>query len=186
MKVKLVADRRIREANSSWRSDILRKFEAAADVFDNEFGIRLAFDGIHPWAPQERVTSTSELLKLLKQQVPLADREGSYDLIIGFTQLPGRIMPGHARVDEIGDCRTGLGNFIALAVTESRRYTEAERLHGDNDVQTLIHEIGHIFGAEHVDDRDSIMAVYYRPYSDFDRKNRDVILRNKFCAFRRG
>jgi metallopeptidase family M12-like protein len=164
----------------------LRKFRAAADFFDDEFGIRLAVEGVHPWTPEEPVTSTSDLLKLLKAQVRLTDGRESFDLIIGFTQLPGRVMPGHARVDEIGDCATGLGNYIALAIADTSGHIDDGRLRGDTDVQSLIHEIGHIFGAEHVEDRESIMAVYFRPYSDFDKKNRDIISQNKFCAFRRG
>jgi len=186
VKVKLVVDRRVRESNVSWRSHISRKFRAAADFFDDEFGIRLAVEGIHPWTPEEPVTSTGDLLKLLKAQVRLTDGRESFDLIVGFTQLPGRVMPGHARVDEIGNCATGLGNYIALAVADTRGYGDDGQLRGDTDVQSLIHEIGHIFGAEHVEDRDSIMAVYFKPYSDFDKKNRDVISKNKFCAFRRG
>lgn len=186
VKVKLVVDNRVRDANVNWRDDILRKFITAADFFEDEFGIRFAVAGIQPWTSQEPLTSTQELLKLLKKQFPLNDGRERFDMVIGFTQLPGRVMPGHARVDEIGDCASGLGNYIALSITDTGRYTEADRARGDRDAQSLIHEIGHIFGAEHVNDRDSIMAVQFRPYSDFDKKSRDVILKNKFCAFRNG
>ncbi len=186
VKVKLVVDHRVRDTNVNWRNDILRKFSAAADFFEDEFGIRFVVAGIQPWTFQEPATSTGELLKLLKKQVPLNDGRERFDMMIGFTKLPGRIMPGHARVDEIGDCVNGLGNYIALSVTETGRYFEDDRSHSDRDEQTLIHEIGHIFGADHVNDRDSIMAVYFRPYTNFDKKNRDVIFKNKFCAFRNG
>lgn len=186
VKVKLVVDRRAREANVGWRDDILRKFTTAADFFEDEFGIRFAVAGMQPWNYQEAMTSTADLLKLLKKQVPVTDAAGRFDLVIGFTQLPGRVMPGHARVDEIGDCNSGLGNYIVLSITDTDRYLETDRARGDRDSQSLIHELGHIFGAEHVDDRDSVMAVQFRPYTDFDKKNREVVFKNKFCAFRNG
>ena len=186
VKVKILADPRIRQVNPRWRDEIERKFEAAADFFDREFGIRLVAQVIHPWALEERIASTSELLRILKKQAPLADKDGSFDLIIGFTALPGRISPGHARVDEIGNCRDGLGNYIAISATETLNRVDPDSALGNTDVLTLIHELGHIFGAEHVNDGNSIMSVHFKPFSDFDRKNREIILKNKFCPFKRG
>jgi len=185
VKVKILADPRIRQANPRWRYEVEAKFEAAADFFEKEFGIRLVAQ-IRPWPLEERVASTAELLRILKKQAPLADKDGSYDLIIGFTVIPGRISRGHARVDEIGNCRDGLGNYIAISATEPLRRTDPDSTLGNTDVLTLIHEVGHIFGAEHVDDRSSIMSVHFNPFTDFDRKNREIIFKNKFCPFKRG
>jgi hypothetical protein len=183
--VKILADSSIRKADPRWHNEIDQKFAAAADFFEREFGIRLVAHKIQ-WPLEGKVTSTAELLRALKQHVPLNDKEGSYDIVIGFTALPGRISPGHARVDEIGNCRDGLGNYIAISATENLRSSERESILGNSDVLTLIHELGHLFGAEHVDDRRSIMAVHFNPFTDFDPKNREIILNNKFCPFRKG
>jgi Metallo-peptidase family M12 len=186
VKVKILADSSIRKNDRRWHDEIDQKFTAAADFFEREFGIRLLAHKIQPWPLERQVASTAELLRDLKLHVPLSDQEGRYDIVIGFTALPGRINPGHGRVDEIGNCRDGLGNYIAISATETLRSSEQEALLGNSDVLTLIHELGHLFGAEHVDDRSSIMAVHFNPFTDFDPKNREIILNNKFCPFRKG
>jgi len=53
----------------------------------------------------------------------------------------------------------------------------------DYDTVALIHELAHIFGAEHVQDTASIMHEYFDYRSAFDLKNRSVILRNRNCPF---
>ena len=183
--MKILADSSIRQDDRRWHDEIEQKFAAAADFFEREFGIRLVAQKIQPWPLERKVRSTAEFLRDLKQHVPLSDKEGSYDIVIGFTALPGRISPGHGRVDEIGNCRDGLGNYIAISATETLRSGERESLLGNSDILTLIHELGHLFGAEHVDDRRSIMAVHFNPFTDFDPKNRETILNNKFCPFRK-
>jgi len=51
------------------------------------------------------------------------------------------------------------------------------------DIIALIHELGHIFGAEHVADVNSLMHEDFSYRSDFDRKNREVIRKNRLCPF---
>ena len=61
-------------------------------------------------------------------------------------------------------------------------YRNSEEL--ELDALALIHEFGHIFGAEHTEDRDSIMNQHFRYRVDFDRRNREIILKNRSCPFR--
>jgi hypothetical protein len=51
------------------------------------------------------------------------------------------------------------------------------------DVLTLVHEIGHVFGAEHVADMQSIMHEDFGYRTEFDAKNRSIIKKNRICAF---
>src|SRR6266545_1206085 len=51
------------------------------------------------------------------------------------------------------------------------------------DVIALIHELGHVFGTEHVNDRESLMHENFGYRTEFDAKNRSVILRNRSCPF---
>ncbi len=51
------------------------------------------------------------------------------------------------------------------------------------DAIALIHEIGHVFGAEHVTDTTSIMHEHFDYRTEFDVKNRAVILENRNCPF---
>jgi predicted Zn-dependent protease len=54
------------------------------------------------------------------------------------------------------------------------------------DVIALIHELAHIFGAEHVDDRASIMHEDLGYRTEFDDKNRSIVQKNKLCPFAKG
>jgi len=47
----------------------------------------------------------------------------------------------------------------------------------------LVHELGHVFGAEHVEDTNSIMHEEFGYRTEFDAKNRAVIQKNRLCAF---
>jgi hypothetical protein len=53
------------------------------------------------------------------------------------------------------------------------------------DLVALIHEFGHIFGAEHTDDTKSIMHIPFDYRDDFDPKSRATIAKNKLCPFQR-
>ena len=184
VRVKVVVDGRAREGNARWREQIRERVKAAADFFENDFGVRLAIQGIEPLNLDERISSSAELLARLKARVPLRGNGGDYDLVIGVTQSEGRIARGHARVDEIGNCAEGLGNYIAIALTEPLRRRPLEPTY-DTDILALIHEFGHIFGAEHVQDPQSIMSASYNFGTEFDHKSREIILKNKWCPFRK-
>lgn len=156
--------------------------EAVSDYFEREFGIRLVILKISPWPEAKGISSTARLLARLKEQAPLKDPEGSYDLIIALTGEWVNVYHAGARVDRIGNCQQGLGNYIVSSVSERLRYrgTSAEPTF---DVVALIHELGHIFGAEHVQDPTSIMHEDFDFRTEFDENNRQIILKNKFCPF---
>lgn len=183
IRVRILADANIRENVPRWRDDIGSKFKAAADFFENEFGVDFPPPLIQPWNSKGKVASTAELMSLLKSDAAVLDTQGSFDITIGFTWIPGRISRGHARVDEIGNCRDGLGKYIAIASTGSLMPDERDAPLGNIDASTLVHELGHIFGAEHSEDPGSLMAVNFRPYSDFDKQSRAIILKNILCPF---
>lgn len=181
--VKVLADPRIRERNPRWMEEARTLVEAASDYFEQEFGIRLVTKKTSPWLLRDRSSSTALLLNQLKEEVPLKDQDGSYDLIIGFTGETVNIYTGgRARVDRIGNCQDGLGNYLVSSVSAPFRYL-GRPLEPGIDVVALIHELGHIFGAEHVQDTSSIMHEPFDYRTEFDKKSRDTILKNKFCPF---
>jgi len=183
VRVKVLADPKLREENPRWVEELRDLVEAASDYFEREFGIRLVTQRVSPWPERERIASTALLLARVKRQVPLTDENGRYDLIIAFTgELVNIYSDGKARVDRIGNCQQGLGNYLVSSVSGRFRY------HGPNtepniDVVALVHELGHIFGAEHTRDINSIMHENFDYRTEFDNKSREVILKNKFCPF---
>ncbi len=182
VRVKALADPKLRERNPHWQEEVGELVEAASDHFEREFGIRLVAQSIGPWPLEERILSTAHLLSYLKEKFPLNEQGGSYDLLIGFTGENVDTYKGRARVDRIGNCQQGLGAYVVSSVSGPfhyrGRYSEPEL-----DVVALIHELGHIFGAEHTQDISSIMHENFDYRTEFDKKNREIILKNKFCPF---
>jgi len=184
VRVKALADLPFRERNPSWDREARGLIEAASDYYEEEFGIRLVTQSVSAWPENERVPSTPALLARLQKQFPIAAADGGYDIVVAFSgeNVSRLLAAGRPRVDRIGDCRQGLARFIVVPTQKVFRYT------GGNDqpapdVVALIHELGHIFGAEHVEDFNSIMHENFDYRTEFDAKNRGIVLNNRSCPF---
>jgi hypothetical protein len=184
VRVKALADLPLRERNTHWEEEIRRLVEASSDYFEEEFGIRLITQSTAPWPVRERIPSTPQLLLKLKRDFPLSKKDGHYDLIIAFTAEPLNryTRAGRPRVDKIGDCQQGLGGYIVAPVSTLFRYARVNR-ELTSDLVALIHELGHVFGAEHVNDSTSIMNEEFGYSTEFDMKNRNIVLKNRNCPF---
>jgi hypothetical protein len=184
VRVKALADPAMRARNPQWEKELRGLVEAASDYYEREFDIRLITQSAGAWPERARIASTSELLLKLKRELPSEAGPSGYDLVIAFTgeSVSRYIAAGRPRVDRIGNCRDGLSNYAVVPVREIFRYRgpAAEITY---DTAALIHELGHVFGAEHVTDTLSIMNEQFDYRSEFDMKNREVILQNRNCAF---
>ena len=181
-----MADPKLREENPRWVEGVRELVEAASDYFEREFGIRFVAKRISAWPLHERTSSTASLLVRLKRQVPLRERDESYDLVIAFTgELVDIYRDARGRVDRVGNCQQGLGNYVVSSVF-TPFVTYGPDSEPELDLQALIHELGHIFGAEHIEDISSIMHEDFDYRTEFDKKSREVILKNKFCQFAKG
>ena len=186
VRVKALGDLKLREEDPRWMQTVKGLIEATSDYFEREFEVRFVVKKITPWPLVAETTSTVVLLTRLKEKVPLKDRAGSYDLIIGFTgENVSLYVSGRARVDRIGNCSLGLGNYLVSSVTSSFQYQGPDS-EIEWDVLALIHEMGHIFGAEHTNDSTSIMHRDFAYRTEFDQRSRDVILQNRLCPFGKG
>jgi hypothetical protein len=179
-----LADVSFRARNSRWSEEARGLVEAASDYYEREFGIRFVTQSVLPWPTQERIPSTPQLLAKVEQEFPSQKKDGSYDLIVAFTAegVSRYFTTGRPRVDRIGNCQQGLGNYVINPVNKPFHYAGAYA-DPEPDVIALIHELAHIFGAEHVDDRRSIMHEDLGYRTELDDKNRSVILKNRSCSF---
>ncbi len=185
VRVKALADPSFRARNPKWDEEVRGRVEAASDYFEHEFAIRLVTQSTGAWPLEERIPSTPALIAKLKKDFPTG-KKVNYDLIVLFTgeHVSRYTVDGRSRADRIGDCQRGLANYIVLTAGDVFRYTGV-RDDLDYDTVALIHELGHVFGAEHVQDTRSIMNENFDYRSEFDQKNRDVILKNRNCPFAR-
>jgi hypothetical protein len=185
VRVKALADLPFRSRNPGWAQEARDLIEAASDYYEEEFGIRLVTQSVAPWPENERVPSTPALLARLQKQFPAAAADGSYDIVIAFTgeNVSRLLTAGRPRVDRIGNCSQGLARYIVLPIRRPFRYTGVSTMDLDPDVITLVHEIAHVLGAEHVEDINSIMNEDFDYRSQFDAKNRTIIHNNRSCPF---
>ena len=182
VRVKLVADGKLREKDPRWRETAAGLLEAASDFYRREFGIRFVAASVEPWELNESSQFVVTLMKRLAQTYPVKERDESYDVIVALTgERLTFYMGGRGMVNRFGNCREGLGNYIVSSVTEPYRHTGVAE--PTLDAVVLIHEFGHIFGAEHVKDSNSIMNEDFDYRADFDAKSRAVVLKNKSCPF---
>jgi metallopeptidase family M12-like protein len=182
VRVKLVVDGKLREKNPRWRETAAGILEAASDFYQREFGIRFVPVSVDTWEMDEGSQFVVTLMKRLTARYPASGRNGSYDLIVALTgERLTFYSGGRGMVNRFGNCSDGLPNYVISSVTAPYRYTGA----GDPtlDVVVLIHEFGHVFGAEHVTDTASIMNEDFDYRADLDAKSRGTILKNKFCPF---
>jgi Metallo-peptidase family M12 len=183
VRVKALADPAFRARNPRWDEEVRGLVEAASDYYEREFGIRFITQSTAAWPTTERIPSTAGILVHLKQDFPVPKNHENYDLIVAFTaERVNFYFGGRGRVDRIGNCERGLGSYVVTYVSEPFHYTGATST-PNIDVISLVHEFGHIFGAEHTKDTNSIMNENFDYRSEFDMKNRSVILKNRDCPF---
>jgi hypothetical protein len=183
IQVKVLGDVSLRARNSRWTEELQGLLEAASDYYEREFGVRLVTQSVAAWPLGERIRGTPELLARLEQDFPQT-KNHDYDLVIAFTAegISRYTRAGRPRVDRIGNCQEGLGAYAVVPVGKIVHYT-GQRGNPEPEVIALIHEIGHMFGAQHVADTASIMHEDFDYRTEFDATNRAVIERNKLCRF---
>jgi hypothetical protein len=184
VRVKVLVDASFRARNPRWNEEARGLIEAASDFYEREFDLRLLTHSVTPWPDKERIPSTVELLARMQKEFPRQSRGADYDLMVAFTaeNTSRYLVAGRPRVDRIGNCTEGLGSYIVAPVSKvfSYRGMNAEP---ELDVIVLVHELGHIFGAEHVQDSNSLMHEDFAYRGDFDAGNRAVIKKNRLCPF---
>lgn len=184
VRVKALADVPFRARNSRWADEARGLIEAASDYYEREFGIRFITESVSAWPENERVPSTPTLLSRLQKEFPVQSRDGSYDVTVVFSGESGNriLTAGRPRVDRVGNCNQGLGSYVVVPISKVFHY-RGPNAEAEIDVIALIHEFGHIFGAEHVDDTQSIMHEEFGFRTEFDAKNRAVVQKNRSRPF---
>ena len=184
VRVKVLADVPFRSRNPRWIEEARGLIESASDYYEREFNIRFVTQSVSPWPESERVPSTPELLARAKKEFASKAGDEDYDLVVSFTAERGSrlLTTGRPRVDRIGDCTLGLAKYVIVPITNVFRYQGANA-DLEFDVISLIHELGHVFGAEHVEDTNSIMNEESGYRTEFDLKNRAIIKKNRSCPF---
>ena len=162
-----------------------------SEVYEEHFGIRFELAEMLRWDPPS--DSSFE-----RQYAALKDALGSRrpELAIGFILEVFQMHPAELRLP-VQHLWTGYGSphvgpylltrdFAFEHVTDlaASEWTFAS----GTVAETLVHEMGHMFGALHVDDDDSVMrpSPTGTPRFTFDEVNARIIARQKWKDFTRG
>jgi hypothetical protein len=180
VRVRLLADAKLREKDPHWRETSAGLLRAASDFYEREFGVKFLPAAIEGWDIEEETPFVPTLFKELMRRYP--PQAGAYEITLGFTGQRVAFYAGGRGLALVGSCDKGLGDYLVSSVTEPYHYTGRDS-EPTLDGVALIHEFGHIFGAEHSEDRNSIMHIPFDYRSDFDPKSRAIIRSNKLCAF---
>lgn len=151
--VKLLVDDEEPAARRFWEARLRRRIEAANRILGEFFPFRLEVVAVESWESDDGLTTLEAGYRQFAAAVD--PRPGA--LAIGFaSQWSAAKSPG-----PLGTCSGPLSRHILLR-EHGPEITETERL------EMLLHELGHVLGAGHVEDPQSIM----RPKLD-DRRARD-------------
>ncbi len=194
VRLRVVADAKLRAKDPYWRDTASGLIRAASDFYEREFDVKLVGVSLDGWDYDEDTPLVSALLKDLMRRYPLAGEP--YDVVVGLTGQRVAFYAGGRGLALLGNCEKGLGTYLVSSVTDPFRYSgrDTEPVEppdgnaprpSNSDLVALIHEFGHIFGAEHTEDIKSIMHVPFDYRDDFDPKNRAIIAKNKLCPFQR-
>ncbi len=160
-----------------WKQKFKKRLAYASQIFEREFNVKLIPSAFMDWTPKNERTNTRVLLDELRENYPL---HGA-DIVIGLARLPE--MPD---MTEINDLHV-LGRAIPFSGYVMIRYPN-DPLFKIQEETVLVHEIGHLFGAVHTDQRDTVMAPVVSKHipTSFDESNREIIRLTKNVNFKEG
>lgn len=158
--IKLVADEEFRK-DTHWREKAKSFLERARSDFEAWFGIRLCLQKYDVWTSDSALHS----LDLLAGNLEATVGKDSCDLLLAFIgqRDPQENYDGYSLFKE---------GTILLLVSRDKEAVE----------HTAHHELAHVFGAVHVNDRNSLMDIFRRG-DRFDPLNAEIILLNKDRSF---
>lgn len=166
------------EADPEWKGKFTRELAYASKIFENEFKLKFKPAIFWNWTPRDEARDMNYLMEDLKSNFPL----DQVDLVIGVSTLtPSDAQAGLKDIHVIGRTHV-FGGYLVL-----RHPRRTPLLHVQEET-VLVHELGHLFGAAHTEDRNSVMSpvVERQIPSAFDPENREIIKMTRNFDFKRG
>lgn len=142
LKVKLLLDEDEPTRRSHWEPRLRQRVQLASEVFEQHAGIRLEIVAIERWNSDDRTREFMQTLKEFEQEVDPAPAQ----VAIGFSSQY-RVERGRFH---LGGTRGTLHSHI-LIKERAPNVLETERC------ELLVHELGHLLGATHSAQPDSVM-----------------------------
>ena len=160
----------------NWKFEFERRLGYASRIFESQFKLKFHAAAYADWPVADEKGTPAELLEDLRSHFPI-DRLEGVDLVIGLSRLNDF---SGKDLHTIGQARPFSG-YLMLRYPFNRLFKIQEET-------VLAHEMGHLFGAVHTSDRNSIMSpvVDRQIPNRFDRDNEQIILLTRDMDFRKG
>jgi len=165
------------QTSKKWKAAFEKRLAYASKIFRSAFNIKFVPVSYRDW-DTENVTPTMEnLIQDLQNRFPLKE----VDMIIGLARLEEVANPEDVRdLHALGITRPFTGYMVL-------RYPKVS-LFKIQEETVMIHELGHLFGALHTREADTVMApvVVRQIPTAFDAENREIILQTRGVQFNKG
>lgn len=153
----------------AWQTQALERVASASRLFEEQFRLRFVVGAFQIW---DREVSLGERPHDLLDQLRGKISAGANEIVIAFVPWP-RLPP--ERIAGPGAANFEKGYVLARADFGSAS-SESETI-------TLVHELGHLFGAKHVYRIESVMGGDPRETARFDRFNEKIVMAHRLRDF---
>lgn len=162
------------KAIPEWKDKFTKRLAYTSKIFEREFKIKLRPVTFADWATADEADMNS-LFEDLRSKFPLAQA----DIVIGLTAVK-KLSGGMKDLEVIGRTRPFSGYIVLREPMEPLYKVQQETV--------LAHELGHLFGAPHVNDQNSIMApmVAKQIPTAFDPISREIVSAARGIDFKKG
>ncbi len=132
-----------------WQAQIQTRLQAASDQWSRQLGISFVIDQCTTWQPPQGLTNYLDIVEELHRAVP----RGEADIVIAFSRQEspaGQPMPLHVfGISPNFMGYTMLYDLVVLVGPDPQGGSTALTVRPEARIETLIHELGHLFGAVH-------------------------------------
>ncbi len=159
-----------------WEAKFKKRLAYASTIFDREFKIKFEVAQIWDWELQDENHDMTYLLEHLKAHHPL---EG-VDIVIGLSRLDENPNSTVQDMHVVGRAQIFSGYLVFRDSFKPLLNIQHESV--------LTHELGHLFGAVHVNNPKSIMSpvIDRQIPTAFDSVNREIISKTRAMSFKGG
>lgn len=167
------------QKDPEWKTKFKKRLRYTSKIFEREFRIKIANAVFFTWdLPADQTGSRDEIDHLMRE-FPLESKK--VDLIIGLTKLENVAEADNVRDLHVLGLTRPFSGFVLLRYPNSPLFKIQEE-------SILTHELGHLFGATHTKERDTIMYPYVGKHipTAFDSTNRKIISSVRDMDFRDG
>lgn len=153
----------------AWRTQAFERVASASRLFEEQFRLRFVVGAFQIW---DREVSLDERPHDLLDQLRGEVSAGAHEIVIAFIPWP-RLPP--ERIAGPGAANFEKG-YVLVRADFSSPPVESETM-------TLVHELGHLFGAKHVHRIESVMGGDPREMARFDRFNEKIVMAHRLRDF---